>query len=30
VEVTGPLHDALADAKKQVLEVQHAYHVLGA
>lgn len=26
----GPKHDALSDAKVQVLEVQHAYHVLGA
>lgn len=26
----GPAHDAFADAKKQVLEVQHVYHVLGA
>jgi hypothetical protein len=25
----GPKHDALADAKVQVLEIQHAYHVLG-
>ena len=25
----GPAHDALADAKKQVLEIQHAYFVLG-
>jgi len=25
----GPKHDALADAKVQVLEVQHAYYVLG-
>ena len=25
----GPKHDALADAKLQVLEIQHAYHVLG-
>jgi len=24
----GPAHDALADAKKQVIEIQHAYHVL--
>jgi hypothetical protein len=28
VEMQGPKHDALADAKKQVIEVQHAYHVL--
>lgn len=28
VEVDGPLHDALVDAKKQVVEIQHVYHVL--
>lgn len=28
VDVEGPLHDALVDAKKQAVEVQHAYHVL--
>lgn len=28
--VAGPQHDALVDAKRQVLEVQHAYHILGA
>lgn len=27
--IEGPKHDALADAKLQVLEIQHAYHVLG-
>ena len=26
----GPAHDAVADAKKQVIEIQHVYHVLGA
>ena len=30
IELDGPEHDALVDAKKQVIEVQHAYHVLGA
>ena len=30
MEMDGPAHDALADAKRQVLEVQHAYHVIGA
>ena len=30
VMMDGPKHDALADAKKQCLEVQHAYYVLGA
>ena len=30
MEVDGPKHDALADAKRQALEVQHAYHVLKA
>ena len=29
VEVDGALHDALVDAKKQVVEVQHAFHILG-
>lgn len=29
VEVEGPLHDAVVDVKKQVLEIQHAYYVLG-
>lgn len=29
MRVEGPKHDALADAKRQVLEVQHAYYVLG-
>lgn len=28
VEVDGPLHDPLVDCKKQVLEIQHAYHIL--
>jgi hypothetical protein len=30
MEVEGPKHDALADAKRQAKEVQHAYHVLKA
>jgi len=30
VDVVGPKHDALVDAKRQALEVQHAYHVLNA
>lgn len=30
MDMEGPKHDALADAKLQALEVQHAYHVLGA
>jgi len=30
IQMEGPAHDALADAKKQVIEVQHAYHILGA
>ncbi len=30
MEVDGPKHDALADAKRQALEIQHAYHVLKA
>ena len=29
VDVDGALHDALVDAKKQVVEVQHAFHILG-
>lgn len=29
VEVEGPKHDALVDAKRQSLEVQHSYYVLG-
>ena len=29
MEMEGPKHDALADAKKQVLEIQHSYYVLG-
>ena len=29
VKVDGPLHDALTDARKQVVEIQHSYHVLG-
>ena len=29
VDVKGPLHDALVDAKKQVVEVQHSFHKLG-
>jgi inhibitor of KinA sporulation pathway (predicted exonuclease) len=29
IEMKGPKHDALADARKQASEVQHAYHVLG-
>jgi hypothetical protein len=28
IAMEGPAHDALADAKKQALEVQHCYHVL--
>ena len=27
--IDGPKHDALVDAKLQVLEIQHCYHVLG-
>ena len=27
--IEGPKHDALVDAKLQVLEIQHCYHVLG-
>lgn len=30
IDMEGPAHDALADAKKQALEVQHAYHILNA
>lgn len=30
IAMDGAAHDALADAKKQVVEIQHAYHVLGA
>ena len=30
VAIDGPAHDALVDAKKQVLEIQHAFHVLQA
>lgn len=30
VDMEGPVHDALADAKKQALEVQHAYYILNA
>ena len=30
MKTEGPKHDALTDAKKQALEVQHAYHILGA
>ncbi len=30
MKMEGPKHDALVDAKTQVLEVQHAYHILGA
>jgi len=30
IQMDGPKHDALADAKKQALEVQHAYFVLNA
>lgn len=30
MEGDGPHHDALADAKRQAKEVQHAYHVLNA
>lgn len=29
VLMDGPAHDAFADAKKQVVEIQHVYHVLG-
>ena len=28
VLMDGPAHDAFADAKKQVIEIQHCYHVL--
>jgi hypothetical protein len=28
VHMDGPAHDALADAKKQAVEIQHVYHVL--
>jgi len=28
IDMEGPAHDALADAKKQALEVQHAYYIL--
>ena len=28
IVMDGPAHDAFADAKKQVVEIQHAYHVL--
>jgi hypothetical protein len=30
IVMDGPAHDAVADAKKQVIEIQHVYHVLGA
>lgn len=30
VIMEGPAHDALADAKKQVIQVQHSYYILGA
>lgn len=30
VIMEGPAHDALADAKKQVIQVQHSYYTLGA
>jgi len=30
VLMDGPAHDAFADAKKQAVEIQHAYYVLGA
>ena len=29
IEVDGPRHDALSDAKRQVLEIQHTYYILG-
>lgn len=29
IEIDGPKHHAIADAKKQALEIQHAYFVLG-
>jgi len=29
IDMEGPAHDALADAKKQALEIQHAYYKLG-
>jgi len=28
MEVEGPMHDALSDAKRQALEIQHVYHIL--
>ena len=29
IATDGPAHDAIVDVKKQIIEIQHAYHVLG-